>query len=864
MYAARIEPGSDRTWPALIVVAALVATLHLLIRLGFDQPRAAPDIAVLAGLAYAPFGDGLDPTRGDRVDVARLRSDLALLRGWTTRLRTYTVSAGLEALPAVAVEHGIDVLPCAWLGPDRKANATEVAELLAQAEAHRHWQRVLVGNEAIHRGDLAVAEVAALLRAVRKATDRAVSTSETWDVWLAHPQLADAADFLAVHILPYWEGVPADQALARTQLRLAELQARYPDKPIVVTEVGWPSGGGRVKSARPSGAAQALFLRQFAAYADNAGIDYYWMEAIDQPWKAAQEDAVGAYWGLFDEGREPKLKLTGPVHADPWLKPKTIVAVLLALALTALISPLLTRTRWPGLLLVVATVNGSAALYTEALAVPLLYYLASWEWIALLLFLPAMLLLVGSSLVVSLELGEVLWPNARFVRHTPCTRVPDPLPWVTVQVPCANEPAAMVLETLDALARLDYPQFDVQVLINNTADRALYEWLNERAQTLGPRFSVHDLGQLDGYKGAALAVGRPRLPPQCEYVAVLDADYCVDPDWLRAVLGHFDDPRVGFVQAPQAHRLIHGGAFERAVDAEFEAFFRLGMHHRQQRDALIQHGTMAVIRVVALDAVGGWSATSIVEDAELGLRLHAGGWRGIYLDHICGRGLTPADLAALKAQRRRWAFGAVQILRSHWRDLLGRSALSLGQRFHYLTGWLGWFADALQLPFALFAVLFTAAALLLPGTVDLPLPVLIAPVLTAMGLRLALSLYALRRALGSTRRALAAALVAMGLAHAVARGIWHGLERSRWHFATTRKRGSAAVARRGGAMPIREEGGIALALLIAAGGVLSRPELAGSVEGLWWLAFLLAMSLPAVATLVVYLLDRLGTTQTQR
>jgi hypothetical protein len=111
------------------------------------------------------------------------------------------------------------------------------------------------------------------------------------------------------------------------------------------------------------------------------------------------------------------------------------------------------------------------------------------------------------------------------------------------------------------------------------------------------------------------------------------------------------------------------------------------MHHRNERNAIIQHGTMTLVRRQALERVGGWGEWCICEDAELGLRLMAAGHEVRYVDEVLGRGLTPADFKAFKAQRFRWAFGAMQILKAHARALLGQSALTAGQRYHFLTGW---------------------------------------------------------------------------------------------------------------------------------------------------------------------------------
>src|SRR3546814_326771 len=137
---------------------------------------------------------------------------------------------------------------------------------------------------------------------------------------------------------------------------------------------------------------------------------------------------------------------------------------------------------------------------------------------------------------------------------------------------------------------------------------------------------------------------------------------------------------------------------------------------------------MTMIRRNLMDRLR-WAQWCICEDAELGLRVMEAGYETVYVDEIFGRGVTPADFAAYKTQRFRWAFGAMQILRRHWRGLLFGDRLSSGQRYHFLTGWFSWFADALHLAFTLMSLLWTVGMLVAPGVFSLPHQLFLIPVL---------------------------------------------------------------------------------------------------------------------------------------
>ncbi len=112
---------------------------------------------------------------------------------------------------------------------------------------------------------------------------------------------------------------------------------------------------------------------------------------------------------------------------------------------------------------------------------------------------------------------------------------PGYLPKVAIQVPAYSEPIEVVSETLKALAKVDYPDLIVQVVDNNTPEEATWRALESLCKELGPRFKFMHLENWPGYKAGALNEANRRLPADVELVGVVDSDYVVNPDWLRAV-----------------------------------------------------------------------------------------------------------------------------------------------------------------------------------------------------------------------------------------------------------------------------------------------------------------------------------------
>lgn len=848
-----------RGWWLAGALALLVALVNYALWALNNQPRELPAWSErVQGVAFSAFGRDQSPLTGSFPTVAQLEADIALLSRHARRLRTYASTENPQ-IPALAAKYGMTMTAGAWLDKRRDNNNVELDALVKAARTFKNIDSVMVGNETLHRGDLSVKELIALLDRARNRLRVPVSTAEPWHQWLRYPELARHVDYITVHLLPYWESIPASRALDYALKRYDEVKAAFPGKRIVIGEIGWPSQGDRVRDASATPAAQARFIREFLPIAAQRKLNYFIMEAFDQPWKEAIEGRVGAYWGMFDAWRHPKFALTGRFVADPNWWQKALLASVLALLPMVWFARRFARFRLAGKLTYLALIQGGVALTVWLVSIPFEYYLDPFDWMMQALLLPALLMIIGMALIAGFELVEVVWGGGW--RRGFGKRLPTgPLPKVSIHLPCHNEPPEMVILTLDSLARLDYPDFEVLVVDNNTARDEVWKPVEAHCAKLGPRFRFFHLKPWPGFKAGALNFALEQTDPRAEVIAVVDSDYEVERHWLKDLVAHFEDAEVAVVQSPQAHRGFAGNAFRRLCNYEYEGFFRIGMHHRNERDAIIQHGTMTLIRAAALRRVGGWAQWCICEDAELGLKLMSDGWQTRYIDQVMGRGLTPTDFAAYKTQRFRWAFGAMQILRGHLATLLGfrRSQLKAGQKFHFLTGWFGWFADSLHFIFTLLALAWTVGMLLNREWFTLPLQVFLVPVLGFMVLKAAFGIFLYRQRVPcSWSDTLGAALGSMALSHAIARGVLKGLVSREHPFERTAK--SRRLKRQPSAFgAVREELLLLLLLAVAAVGVLLVLDV-GQPETRLWLLILFAQAIPYFsATLVAWIAGRSG------
>ena len=298
--------------------------------------------------------------------------------------------------------------------------------------------------------------------------------------------------------------------------------------------------------------------------------------------------------------------------------------------------------------------------------------------------------------------------------------------------------------------------------------------------------------------------------------------------------------------------------------AEYRGFFSIGMVTRNERNAIIQHGTMTLVRRAALDESGGWAEWSITEDAELGLRLFEHGHEALYLPLSYGRGLMPESFLDYKKQRFRWAYGAVQILRRHARALLsGRDGrLTNGQRYHFIAGWLPWLADGLNLVFNVAALGWSIAMIVAPNRVDPPLIMFSALPLALFTFKLVklAHLYASRVG-ANVRQTLAAALAGLALSHTIGVAVIKGLFTRHEPFFRTPKRKKQHVLAEGFASARQETCILLLMLLICVGltrqvalghGLtLGVPEELKGPDLSVWVAVLMIQAVPYAAALLV-------------
>jgi exo-beta-1,3-glucanase (GH17 family)/cellulose synthase/poly-beta-1,6-N-acetylglucosamine synthase-like glycosyltransferase len=770
-------------------VVALVACVHagmwVLLR---DDARAPNFGGQLASVSYAPFEGSAHPDSGAFARAAQIRADLKLLAPLTRAIRTYSATGGVELVPGIATEFGLRVTAGAWIDKNQDRNEREIRSVIEQTKRHSNINGVIVGNETIFRGEQKVSDLIGMIQRVKRSTNVPVTTGEIWHVWIEHPELVSAVDYIAAHILPYWEGFSETQAVDQAVVIYDKLRKAYPGKRIVIAEFGWPSAGYNYKNANPGRIDQAVVLRDFVTRAEAYGIDYNIVEAIDQPWKIF-EGGVGPYWGIFDAARHPKFEWTGPItDPDHWRLAAIalLVSVLLSLPLLAMSAV----TVWQAVMLA-ASANFVGAWFAAVFGYWNGHYFVPGAAFALGLGIVLLVPLIVIALARIEEIAAIAFGRKplRLVASPPLA--PDVYaPKVSIHLPAYNEPQEMLKQTLDAIARLDYQNYECIVVINNTPDPALWLPIEEHCRTLGERFKFVRADNLAGFKAGALRLALVHTAADAEVIGVLDADYVVHQDWLKDLVPLFRDPTVGLVQAPQDHRDGERSVMHHAMNGEYAGFFDIGMVQRNEANAIIVHGTMCLIRRAAIEVAGGWSSDTICEDTDLGLTLLELGWQAHYTNTRYGHGLLPDSFDAYKKQRHRWAYGGFQILKKHWRRFLpGGSRLTREQKREFTLGWLNWLgAESIGVAVAILNIVWVPVVAFLD--IAVPDRILTAPIFVSFIVSVAhfVTLYRLR-VRPRAGQLLGSVLAAMSVQWTVARAVGFGVVKDHLPFVRTSKGG---------------------------------------------------------------------------
>jgi cellulose synthase/poly-beta-1,6-N-acetylglucosamine synthase-like glycosyltransferase len=405
----------------------------------------------------------------------------------------------------------------------------------------------------------------------------------------------------------------------------------------------------------------------------------------------------------------------------------------------------------------------------------------------------AVLLALSAYGLHRLHLVILCWRHRRTIDAAIEHKLPpeDELPIVTIQLPLFNE-STVAARLLDAVARMDYPadKLEMQVLDDSTDETsALVRAHVERLRARGVDAVYIHRTDRTGYKAGALDAGLKVA--KGSLVAIFDADFIPQADFVRSIVGHFTDPKIGMVQTRWGHLNR-----DTSVLTKVQALMLDGHHLVENRArfgaGLLFNfsGTGGMWRASAIAAAGGWQHDTLTEDLDLSYRAQLAGWKFIYRPDVVSPSELPEDVSALRAQQYRWAKGTVQTARKLMKTLM-RAELTLPQRIEAFFHLTPHFAYPLLL---LLSLLLLPALVLMPATDTVTMIIVDLPLCVATTGSLAAFYMTAESAQGRTRAGALARLpmliaLGTGLAPHLSKAVLEGLQNMAGEFVRTPKQG---------------------------------------------------------------------------
>lgn len=258
---------------------------------------------------------------------------------------------------------------------------------------------------------------------------------------------------------------------------------------------------------------------------------------------------------------------------------------------------------------------------------------------------------------------------------------PD-LPYISIQLPIFNE-QYVVKRLLESITQFQYPKdrFEIQILDDSTDDTLeISKALVKLYEGQGFIISLFHRTERTGYKAGALKNGLQYA--KGEFIAIFDADFRPNPDFLLSSLSYFSDLEIGVVQSRWEHLNKDYNLLTRLQAIQLNVHFTVEQSGRMFANYLLQfNGTAGIWRKEAINDAGGWETDTLTEDLDISYRAQLKGWKILYIESLASPAELPVEMNGLKSQQFRWMKGGAECARKLFTKVW-RSDLRLNQKIH--------------------------------------------------------------------------------------------------------------------------------------------------------------------------------------
>ena len=263
--------------------------------------------------------------------------------------------------------------------------------------------------------------------------------------------------------------------------------------------------------------------------------------------------------------------------------------------------------------------------------------------------------------------------------------IADEIPLVTVQLPVYNE-KYVIERLLLCIARLDYPKSKLQIqVLDDSTDDSVEVTANIVEQLKSEGFNIDHVRRTlrTEFKAGALKEGLDNATG--EFIAIFDADFLPEPDWLKRTVIYFKDPEVGVVQSRWGHINRNYSTLTKIQAFALDSHFTLEQTGRNSKNHFINfNGTAGIWRKACIIDAGNWKGATLTEDLDLSYRAQLKKWKFKYVEDLVTPAELPVAISAARSQQFRWNKGGAENFIKHFRKILGSKSISFSTKLHGL------------------------------------------------------------------------------------------------------------------------------------------------------------------------------------
>ncbi len=305
------------------------------------------------------------------------------------------------------------------------------------------------------------------------------------------------------------------------------------------------------------------------------------------------------------------------------------------------------------------------------------------QWICIIIYSASLIMILFYALSQLNLLVNYLQAKKQHTKtdyQVPATR---DLPYVTIQLPVFNELYVME-RLLENIALIDYPKdkLEIQVLDDSTDESLEITSVEvDKLQDLG--FDIEHIMRVDrtGFKAGALKEGLKTA--KGDFIAIFDADFLPQPEWLLKTVGYFQDPEIGVVQTRWSHLNRDYSILTQIQAFALDAHFTLEQVGRNSKGHFINfNGTAGIWRKKTIYDAGNWQGDTLTEDLDLSYRAQLKQWKFKYLEDVTTPAELPIVISAARSQQFRWNKGGAENFQKMFKRVLSSKTISAKTKFH--------------------------------------------------------------------------------------------------------------------------------------------------------------------------------------